>query len=282
MIASEEQWIALLIETLGELAIAGKAVTGAGLNSQLLKKAGELGLEPPLALKRRKFKSLLARLAEEGKLLLLVEAGADVLVAPASNPGLLTNDDLKSRRSFPGIRRDLFTAFTWVNEKKPFYSVEKDEVRWFTDEREGNGLVTIPPPDFEKLKRRALQFAEGLQGSAREVALHALDHVKPLSAFSNFVSSHGLSKQWHEFRTSSIVSDISDWAKSNGLVFRSDWLTSASDGAAAKVVPSSAESNSADRPVTNALSHFLSSLSPDEVARITVPLDVVLRLIRER
>jgi hypothetical protein len=284
MIATEDQWIALLVETLAELVNeSGRAVTGAGLGGKLQAKAAEKGLEQPVSLRRRKFKSFLARLAKDGLILWLPEAGADVLVSSIDKPGLLADHSAGSRRSSPGIRRDLFTAFTWVTDKKPFYSPLEDKIVWVKEGQDPvDGCVAIPAPDFDSLKARASRFVGKLGGELDEEGRIALGHVKPLSSFSTFISSNGLGKAWHEFRTSDVIDSIKKWAVSNDLNFRSDWLTTTSDGALNKPAGGQSDSDSAERNGVSAVHQLLSLLSREDLARINVPLDIVLRFIKER
>ncbi|MBO9739437.1 hypothetical protein J7432_10525 [Xanthomonas axonopodis pv. begoniae] len=285
MVATEEQWIALLVEVLAHQAeLSGRAVTGAGLNSNLLARAAEQGLEQPPQIKRRKFKNLLTRLADDGLILLLPQTGADVLVAPTDKPGLLADERQSSRRSFPGIRRDLFTAFTWVNEKKPFYNVQEDRVEWFDSAREqiASDYIDIPAPDFELLKRRASDFIHKLDDELHAKGALALEHIKPMSSFSDFISNNGLRNEWHEFRTSSIIDSIRRWADSNGIKFRSDWLTSAHDGGSVKYASNSVDSEGFDKSAFATLSQLVSSLAKEDLSRIQIPLDIVLRIIKER
>lgn len=283
MIATEEQWIDLLVGVLSNHSeVTSKAVTGAGLNSALLKKASEVGLESPINFRKKKFKSLLLRLAKDGRLLILPEGGSDVLVAPIDRPDFLADNEIGLRRGFPGIRRDLFNAFTWVGEKKPFYNPERDDVKWLPDGQNEDGLKAIPAPDFEKLKERAAGFAQELDGDLRVRALEALDHLKPMAAFSRFIASENLSKSWHEYRTSSIVSEIRKWAEANHIPFKSEWLTSSSDGGVIKSAASLGVVEGSEKWSQSSLQQVISSLSREEIARIHIPLDIVLRLYKDR
>lgn len=280
-IASETEWKSLLLEVLANLvARKGSAITGAGLNSALLMEARTRGIEPP-DLRQRKFKSVLVELADAGRLVFLASGGSDVLVSSLSHADLLTAPEVFATGGRPAIRRDAFTAFTWVGAHAAYYDPATDTFICGQSDSVPEGAIRIPSPDFGKLSERAGEFARRLDPVLHAEAFSALATPKPLTAFASFVRQNGLEAPWHEFRTNAVANDLKRWASENSLSFRSDWLTSAQDGTPARtgsaVTFTGDQVDSASRAQLGAL---LSGLDKADIARIAVPLDIVLRLLQ--
>src|SRR5690349_3068010 len=118
--ASPQQWTDLLRESLSDIVEKSEsAATGARLNALLLRNASAQDLQPPEEIAKLKFKEWLRTLQEHKHLLVLLRPGEDVLVAPFDRAELLLDYRKKAgRKTNSGIRRDLFDAFTIVNDDK--------------------------------------------------------------------------------------------------------------------------------------------------------------------
>lgn len=208
----------------------------------------------------------------------LSRPGQDMLLAPASRPELLTQ---KQKQESPtGIRSDLFVAFTRIGpSRQPWYDPEQDTVVWLEAAPETDRLVPIPSPALgdEVAIRRA--FAEQIDDErVQQLLLEALAATKPLPAFTAFVRAENLQRRWHLFRTGALIERIRKWAQQFGLPWQESWLTSSESRA-----NSSAPGKHASMIDADSQQRFLQGvlrLSAEEMARISIPLDVVLKLLR--
>lgn len=279
-IATEAQWLDLVIDCLGQhVEETGRAATGAGLASRVIKKAAAQDLIIPPELSRVKFSVLLGRLEDAGRLVKLLRPGADFFIAPADRPQLLAEWPGTSNQPAPGIRRDLFLALTRVGSQRPWYQPSDDSIIWIEDGAPPPaGSIDLPAPDFTSLEGRAQAFIDSLSGENQEQLREALGNANSLASFSGAVRSLGLQSQWQEFRTRSLTDTLKTWALDKGLAFQSQWLTSASDGRLVEQGQKSA-SEQDDRAWRSSLGTLLVSLEKEDLQRVSVPLDLVLRIL---
>lgn len=212
----------------------------------------------------------------------LARPGQDMLIVPAGRPELLT--ETRQSEEMVGLRPDIFNAFTRINPiRKPWYDSDQDSVAWVA-EPGADGLIPIPSPTLEDeiLVRRS--FVESLEDERpKALLLGSLATARPLQAFSAIIRAEQLHRRWHEFRTQALVDRIQSWAHQFSLNWNEKWLTSGSIAKQNSLLDAPRASRLA-QPTEVALSAdsvaILSRLEPSDLARIMVPLDVVLKLLR--
>ncbi len=277
---TEAQWMDLIVRCLHDLVDQrGNAPTGAGLSSEVLRVAKVENHAPPATLARKKFSKILTKLEAAGRLVKLEVPGADLLVAPADRPALLAEGASSARQAKPGIRRDLFAALTFVSDKLFYYDPASDAViGMLAGDVAPDGAIPLPPTSFEVLVARAAPFAENQSGAARDALLASLTTSTPIADFLRVVNEQRLRPQWHDFRTQQLTEVLRSWAAGNNIPFQSTWLTSTADGTTSdERVAIGSEMSDRQRRFASEL--LLSALSEDDIKRVSVPLDVVLKLI---
>ncbi len=278
-----ETWRAILAEALEEALKKrpDEPVRGTTLKQSLVHSAAKQNLsfppseEPGLRL---------GEFLERHRDLVLVNrrVGQDLLVAPAGQPQLLVAASEEERvsgtkrRRAPGIRSDLFKAFTLVQPNRiAWYDRNINEIVWTPADAPppGDAAVAIPPPTLEDALRVRRAFAERLDPDARAALESAFTSQRPLAEFSNRVRERHLQLQWHKFRTRDLLQTITEWSHGQQLPWVDDWLVT-SDAEAPATLDGV--------PWRYALSALVESLDAADIRRIAVPLDVVLRILQRR
>lgn len=239
--------------------------------------------------------------------------GQDALVAPADRPELL---DTAPPVSAPAqsaartrLRADLYEALTRVpgaNNARPYYLPDSDAVSWFGPEiTPPAAAIAIPAATeaSEVAARRRFIAESGADDTSRADLEASLELNLPLSAFSRAVRAAGLNRRWHQFRIAELSGKLKEWADERGVATQASWFDQPeprpqSDARRAPeqrtqpvarqtetpaAVSPRATSHRSHGDTTNdkrrALIELANRLSDDDIARITVPLDVVLKLI---
>jgi hypothetical protein len=278
---TEDQWLDFIVRCLeGLTERRGSASTGAGLSSEVIKVAKVEGLAPPASLARKKFSKILTQLELAGRVVKLPLPGADLLVAPADQPGLLAEGVPTARQVKPGVRRDLFAALTMVSDKRPYYDRANDSVIVISqNEPVPEGATVFPPTTFGALEDRAKRFAEDLDMEQSQRLLTALTTAQPIAEFGRVINELRLQGRWHEFRTQELTEILRVWSAENGITFQSNWLTSAADGISSKERARNDGTEISERQRRRTLEDLIFSLDEEDIRRISVPLDLVLKLI---
>lgn len=275
----QNNWIDIVKEAL-ELAVAdsGKAVTGAKLRAGVARIAKNKNLDfPPPELK--KFADFI-RLHPD---LFDVKwrPGHDVLIAPQGRAELFelaSNEriDLKKR-----IREDFFDALTKVfsGKKSPFYLPTTDSVSWL-DPRDGAPpALSLPLPQSSKETELEVRrdFLRSFNGSddAKAAIAKSLEKGSEFKPFTEAIHSNGLFEEWHSFRFEYLTKKLKLWAEQNGVAWQDNWIVSESQNAHTATIPVQPTISQEKKSLVD----FLSSLNDEEVSRINVPLDIVLKII---
>ena len=207
--------------------------------------------------------------------------GQDMLIAPANKPELL----LHAREwPAPSIRQDIFNAFTRISvEERPWYDRERDAVVWLKKDAVPDSTVpvSIPSVTLEAAVEVRKAFVATVDPSQSKELEAALTSSQPLALFTNVIRSRGLQRLWHVFRSERLAESISAWAKAAGIPFREEWF----GGALPQFVPSEGRPRyhiGGESGWRTALMTLAERLDESDLARISVPLDIVLRALGRR
>lgn len=218
--------------------------------------------EPDLKLVQllERFPDVVAILRRPGKDILVVPAGQAEVLAAA--PG----------KELVGIRMDLFEALTQIRDEQAFYNKRDDSVRWGSLTPDPESLP-LPKSTLENEVSLRRDFARGLSGSGGPELLAALEEQLPLSAFARGLRALHLQRQWHVFRTKNLLARLKDWATSNDIDWKEQWLSDSLAGSQRAVrLFQASDLRSADT-----LAALFERLDADDLRRISVPLDLILK-----
>jgi hypothetical protein len=203
----------------------------------------------------------------------VISRGAqDILVIPKEDIHLLHGETTQTKR----FRRDFHKAFTSINPAQlAYYNPETDYIEWH--DRSANvasNFIPIPErTEAAEIEARRL-FIETLKNEELKTPLsEALEMDWPLSVFAKVVRRLGLIFQWYDFRLNDVVINIKKWANAASIQFRDSWIVSDMTNA----VPMQSTPEIAERQLIEGLKRLDSA----DLARITVPLDLVLKILRK-
>lgn len=274
-----DTWREIVTEALQKgLLLSTGAVPGAKLREQIAKAAKKYGLEyPPLELPNEKFGDFLKRF--DSAVIVWRREGQDFLVAPADKPELLA--EVQATRP-ARLRDDIFEAFTRIPRETPpvcpWYDRSTDTILWAIEaDPTPTFLVRIPPnSQAEEIEDRRL-FAELPEvADHRNRLLSTLGDHHAMWAFSNVVRELGLGRKWHLHRFQSVVRKIKKWCLEQEVVWHDDWIGQAPLQMRPAKLPLSADTSKATR---KSIERFTELLSEGDLQRISVPLDIVLKLV---
>ncbi len=278
----ENVWQELINEALTELVErTGAPAPGAKLRSAIAHLARQRGLDfPPPGV--RKFTELVE--AFPADFILQRRPGSDVLVVPAARAELLAIEQPGAAPAAARIRQDIFDALTKVPTPAyglPYYEPEKDLVLWI---REGDQppqtAVAMPATTLEKellLRNVFIKEAEPVD-AGKDALLASLATTRPLGDFGDTVQEFGLVKKWHVFRVARLATRLREWSVRKSLVWQPSWVDATelrSTGAASPAAPVSLDNK-------RHLLELSSLLTEEDLARISVPMDIVLRLLAKK
>jgi len=255
------------------------AVAGAKLRQLVEAAAKDRGLLfPPEGSEQEKFADFLKRF--DADVVVLKRKGRDLLAAPTASASLLLE---ASTADSAELRGDVFKAFTQipkVNPKElPWYVVATDRFMWVLEGAaiDETQLKAVPPATLEDEigHRRAFLDSVSLDETSRSAIFQTLTTTSALWAFSQAIRTRGLSKKWHSFRFERIVSRIRAWCKSVDVPWREAWLAEAGSSDWGAAAPMTSEPQQREN-----LTQILGRLSDADLQRISVPLDLVLKMMR--
>lgn len=260
--------------------ISRGAVPGAKLR-QLIARAAEKHGEkyPPAGRENEKFGDFLN---EFGSLLITLRRdGQDILVAPVDRPQLLDTAQSGQAR----LREDIFEAFTHIPRGsppvEPWYERDTDRIKWVPANETINQerFVKIPPATLsEELEdRKAFALSSEIDTQISETLQGTLQDHSALWAFSRTVKEHGLSRKWHLFRFQAVVKRIRAWCDAQHVEWREDWLRAKAEQ---PIRPKLGKVSLADAGQERVFQKFVEGLSDEDLKRVSVPLDIVLKLLQ--
>lgn len=279
-------WLDILKSALDNLAArTGEPVAGAKLRSAVKKLAEDRGIDfPPEGM--TKWSSFLESFPNDVSI--VRSPGSDLLVVPANRPDLqavavAAASATASPSALGRIRSDIFDALTRIPKPNEWaiYIPEADAVLWQgSDEDVPQNSVRFPVATLEEeiaLRRRFSESdSSAITDGARDAILKACDSDGPLRQFSLAIRAYGLIQDWHVFRMSALSEKLRGWARTYGLPFRDEWLGLENP----KITPTPDLSPAAVNK--RGLVELAGLLSEEDISRISVPLDVVLRLLAPR
>lgn len=277
----ENVWQELINEALTELVErTGAPAPGAKLRGAIAHLARQRGLDfLPAGI--RKFTELVE--AFPADFILQRRPGSDVLVVPAARAELLAIEQPGAAPAAARIRQDIFDALTKVPVPaygRPYYEPGNDLVLWI---REGDQppqtAVAMPATTLEEeLTLRTAFIEEAEPVDAGKDALDAsLKTTRPLRDFSDAVQEFGLVRKWHVFRVARLAVRLREWSVHTGLAWQPSWVdaTELRSTMAAPAAPVSLNNK-------RHLLELSSLLTEEDLARISVPMDIVLRLLAKK
>jgi hypothetical protein len=256
-------------------------VPGAKLRELIVKTAHSRDLEyPPTGHEQESFGDFLKHF--DSIVIVRRRKGRDLLAAPADMPQLLAeateNDETR-------LREDIFEAFTriprGVPPAEPWYAVSDDKIVWLLPtELSGSGeLVKILPATLEQElseRKTFIQSADIALETKGQIAT-SFDAHSALGSFSKLVKAHGLAQIWHRHRFQTVVRRIRAWCAATGVPWREEWVSS-SDGSK---LPILARADMQSKNQRYLFERFVENLTEEDLRRILVPLDIVLKVIKE-
>ena len=210
--------------------------------------------------------------------------GRDILDVPAGRPELLATAQASFSSSLARIRDDLFAALTRIpsqHKAKALYAPQNDAVIWTQPgEQHDDSAIELPETSLANeldIRRKfisEMQVAEQAKGALST----AISSEAPLRNFSIAIHSFGFVKQWHQFRLNILVDRLKNWSTEKRIQFRQNWV--------ALSEPAIVQSDTSAVPVSDVnkrqLLEFANLLTDDELARIHIPMDIVLRVLAKR
>ena len=278
----DEAWKNIVSEAL-ELGLQSShgPVPGAKLRQLIAKVAKKRDLTyPPSGHYQESFGEFLRHF--ESIALVRRREGRDLVVAPADRPQLLAD---ATESGAARVREDIFEAFTRIPHglppTEPWYQVSDDRIMWLRPtELSGTGeLVKIPAAtlDLELGERKSFIQSLDVAEEVKTGIAESLDAHSGLGSFSKRIKAHGLSQIWHRHRFEAVVRRIRLWCAGAGVPWREEWVSSSN--ASKPSIPASNSKRAANQH--QLFERIAQSLTDEDLRRISVPLDIVIRLIRE-
>lgn len=304
----EESW-GMVVKTATErfVAVAGTAVPGSRLRQEVAVVAAEHRMVfPPLAFANYRFGDFVRHFAGKGVIAIKERDGQDLLVVPVSMEHLFEKPISAVVRTQTGIRPDFFDAFTKASQNKvAWYDKEGDRIDWFlAGISMGPAWTRIPSVSLaDALEDRAVFCDEVRDRDPERVStLEATLVSKDLDAVSKFADAirvTGLQQDWFRFRFKLVTGRMEVWAGAEGIPWNPSWHTTGSRVGAAQsssvpyeAPPPSKEggtitpTNQGGAPPPReewreSLGYFISRLDQSDLARISVPLDIVAKIVQQ-
>ncbi len=244
------------------------------LVAKIVVESGEV-FPPP---KSGKFSKFLGNFPE--MLLLQSHPGEDVLVVPADRPDLLASGKGLSGR----VRSDLFSALTKFSPSSSsafYFNPELDAV---VEIKSGDvvpsGVIQLPATTFEGEVdiRKKFAVSADIDENSRAELIRALDASRPLTSFSAVIKTHGLSKVWHRYRVSVVVEKLRLWTAENEIPWNTSWLVDAESASTVAPIPAVRF----EQDLVSLIHALAGQVSEADISRISVPLDIVLKLVSQK
>lgn len=275
-------WPEIVAEALKQGLIASKgAVPGAKLRQLIARTAHRYGVQyPPAGQEDEKFGEFLNRFSS--LLILLRRHGQDILIAPVDQPQMLDIPEGGQTQ----LREDIFEAFTHIPRElppaEPWYARDTDTIKWSpaNEPLDMERFVRILPATLsqELEDRKAFALSSGIDSQIKDSLVATLEDHSALWAFSRIVKEHGLARKWHLHRLQAVVLRIRNWCESKHVEWREDWLRSKTNQ------PSRMHSINVSTPIDGQrflFGKFVEALSDEDLKRVSVPLDIVLKLLQK-
>lgn len=273
----EQDW-GTIFDAAFQAAFSGKSgpVPGAKFRQVVARAAEAQGVPfPPSGMGR--FSEFLERFPE--KVLIQRTPGRDILVVPATEPGRLSDDRGVSAR----LRPDIFVALTYFSADagRHYYVPATDQVVTIpqgSNDQPPLASVPFPPAskDHEFKLRHDFVASDGLSPEAKEALEKALKDGRPLPTFNEAVKRFGLSREWHMFRMADLITRLRAWADEHGIAWSPTWL---GDPPVKQEAKAPIQARKLQRDLSTLIQALAGQVTEADLARISVPLDIVLKLL---
>ena len=251
------------------------------------------------------FLELLSQLRED---VWIVPIQTERLAVPAGRPDAILDGEIKYR-----LRPDIFGAFATFGGPATWYLPDKDCMVGSKDsQRPSESAVLVEPTTTELELDIRRDFIDSIAvGEPGNALAEALEDPRPFAAFSRVLHQTPFVHLWNAYRFGRIFTRIWEWLDGNGLEWHPGWLVAvlhpvrshlpgrdaaegANGGEPARARDGREEENdrSKSRPTTSnqrgasshnlALQHLsdaLAALPPAELSRISIPADLVLKMM---
>ncbi len=272
-------WLDVIQEALNEtIESSGSAVAGAKLRNEVARIAKGRGLEfPPPGMGR--FSSLIEQYPDDFIVHRL--PGQDLLVAPKSRADLLLLSSSRRTGNLADIREDLFAALTLIDSSRaPYFLPNTDSVIWVPrNSPSPEGAFALPATTLDQELALRQMYADTVDDpNVKDSLTKALKGESPLHHFGATIKYARLSKKWHIFRLQQIAERLRLWAEQVGVHWNPNWVGNVTP----HIVPltvSTAPSTAEDK---RQFFDLMNLLTEEDISRISVPLDIVLRLVVRR
>lgn len=129
------------------------------------------------------------------------------------------------------LRRDIYDAFTRI-DRVYVYEKSSDAFTESTQLALNDQYVSVPQVTIESLIAERRAYAEQLGNeSAKAELLSSLNGpIMILGKFQKALITHGLSRDWHEYKMRLLLTTIRTWASSNEIEFGHEWIDRGSKG----------------------------------------------------
>ena len=275
-----DSWLPLINQALlAEVKRTKAPVSGSKLRSEVgrLAAAAQMEFPPP---EFPKFSAMVEQYPES--IIILRRKGKDFLVVPADRPELLTVETAQANPTGNWLRIDVFDAFTKIPNAisgRPLYLPSQDKFVWSGALSEVPAdAIEVPQSSIESEVAIRARFAAGGQGEKAAQMAAALESKTPLKDFTQALHALRLLGEWHKFRLAALIEEVKSWAAEKSVTWSPTWLDTPDSK---REVPPAGEPALASVP-KHALTEFISGLAAEDLARINVPLDLVLRLLEKR
>lgn len=219
------------------------------------------------------------------KLIVQRTPGRDIQIVPIDRPELLVS--ASSPNAGARIREDFFLALTAIpNPTSPFsyyYFPEKDRVHRLEPGAEVvQSAISLPSTSYEQEISIRRDFVDGGEFSRPEAAAlrESLEGTKVLASFTSAIRSHGLAQKWHQYRLQKLAENLKIWADQKAVTWQPSWISGTHERY--NTVALSDGGTESPVQVDELLSFFSGKLSPEDISRISVPLDIVLKLLSNK
>ncbi|WP_155624803.1 MULTISPECIES: hypothetical protein [Burkholderia] len=261
------------------VAARNSAVTGSRLRTLVELEAKSQGLAfPPEDSPNIRFSAFLEQFPDV--VAVRRRPGQDFLTAPADNPQLLTVD---TRQTGGRLRGDLFSALTRIDGQGtvPFYSLSTGQIARLdvATQQPAADQIRFAESSIEQEVADRKVFAEQQQDpQVRDDLQGTLSQRAPLAAFSVQLKRYALSRDWHEFRLRTLIDRLQKWSSENGVPWGADWIEEIPTSPAPLVPAPVVNAAPAEAAPLKALLRSLADvLTEDDLRRISLPLDVLVR-----
>ncbi len=197
--------------------------------------------------------------------------GTDILIVPIQKYELLVENDPSLK-----LRQDVYKAFTWILDYGTFcYDPAKDMFILLEEESScSDGNIIVPTRSLEDelgLRKDFISLVDAQYEDELNEVLEGSGKVV-FHNFSKTLAKHKLFPIWQKHRGQDTLKRIHKWSLDVGVEFKGTWTTSSKFQS---MIEKSASSYRKD--IFSSLAH----LSQEDLARISIPLDIVQKLFKK-